>query len=112
MAAQHGYVYSLLKNRRTIRLINLASEVTAAGLFASLQELNLNHEPLPSYSALSYCWEGQKADCPIICDNATLNITKNCHDAMLKLREVDKPAALWIRSVEPGRERQPSNAHG
>lgn len=99
MAETVSYRHSPITQDCDIRLLNIEPALQGAELRISLHQVCLNHEGLPAYSALSYCWEGQIPDCPVLCDGAILNVTKNCEEALTRLRSRNQTITIWIDGI-------------
>ncbi|KAK3683276.1 hypothetical protein LTR37_020389 [Vermiconidia calcicola] len=99
MVVPTSYQHLPLTSTRNIRLLNIHPGSDSSELRLDIQQVCLDDKTLPPYSALSYCWEGQASDCPTLCDDATLHVTKNCKDAMMKLRMPEETVTLWIDSI-------------
>jgi hypothetical protein len=52
-----------------------------------------------SYEALSYVWGAHVGDCRIDCEGETLFVTKNCEEALRRLRRPKKVRTLWVDSI-------------
>lgn len=100
MSKYPSYKHRPLTAPRSFRVIDVeAALTTSADLRCELREVVLEDDCLPKYSALSYCWEDQIPDRPILCNGGILNITKNCFDAMVRLRKSEAKITLWIDSI-------------
>ncbi|KAK5940735.1 hypothetical protein PMZ80_007152 [Knufia obscura] len=100
MTSSSEYRHVPLAEPRNIRVLDVEpASATSTELRCKLRQVSLEAVPLAKYSALSYCWGGQIPDHPVLCDGALLNITKNCLDAIMKLRRPQDTITLWIDSI-------------
>jgi hypothetical protein len=93
MSGEGRSIYKPLTDRR-IHLLRMAAGRRGDPNTSLLLPVSL--EELPSYSALSYTWGDPKPTHSIICDCTAVNITKNLHDALLRLRSTDEACLVWI----------------
>jgi hypothetical protein len=95
-ASQPGYPYRKLPFA-TIRLLHIFGGV-GTDLVCDLEVASITK--LPTYEALSYCWGDSSDRYPIKCNGvAGLAITKNLHDALLRLRMPSKPRLIWADAI-------------
>ncbi|CZR62733.1 related to heterokaryon incompatibility protein het-6 [Phialocephala subalpina] len=82
---------------RKFRLITLlpGSDPEALQCLLNVASLNTN----PNYEALSYVWGDPKEKVPIICNGAELEITRDLHIALRRLRHVDRSRTLWVDAI-------------
>ena len=98
MADTTSYVYKPLANLRSIRLFDLQPGILGEPLECSLWDYGLND--VPEYTAISYVWgdpllEGQT----VSCRGRWLDVTKTLHDALVKLRDVQRSRLLWADRI-------------
>jgi hypothetical protein len=77
------------------------------GIEVDLEEGSLD-EP-PAYDAISYMWDGQLPDQPILCGGKVMLVTRNCHRILSCLIQdlprqgaldgPQKSRALWIDAI-------------
>ena len=92
------YVHSPLSETRSIRIIQLLPAKSSTWPIAcGLEEASLDAKP--EYTALSYAWDGQQLDCPIVCSGRRLLVTRNCQAALRQLRHSTDFLHLWIDSI-------------
>ncbi|KAI0534902.1 heterokaryon incompatibility protein-domain-containing protein [Xylaria digitata] len=98
------YLPEPLLTPRNIRVLDLhPSSDIAAPVHITLRQLCLNdRKTRDAYEALSYVWGSRAADVPIICEGKTILVTRNCHDALIRLRAgivSREPKCLWIDAI-------------
>jgi hypothetical protein len=83
---------------RSIRIFHLnpASE-TSSNMTGSLHETSLQHPA--AYNALSYEWGARKPRFSIGIGNGSIQVTKNCYGALLRLRHCARKRTLWIDAI-------------
>ncbi|KAF2813858.1 HET-domain-containing protein, partial [Mytilinidion resinicola] len=87
---------------RCIRALDVVrlSENAGHPLQYDLRIIDLDSEPSPSFTALSYAWGSQTLDSGVItCGSFTLPITQNCHCALQHLTEVFGRLTIWIDAI-------------
>ncbi|KAF2971856.1 hypothetical protein GQX73_g1678 [Xylaria multiplex] len=89
---------------RHIRVLDLhPSSDIAAPVRITLRQLCLSdRKTRDAYEALSYVWGSRAADVPIICGGKTILVTRNCYDALIRLRAgivSREPRCLWIDAI-------------
>jgi hypothetical protein len=97
------YQYTALKDDKSIRLLYLHT----AGSYHQLPiEVSLREFPidaLPNFGALSYAWstddEPASLSGELLCDGASIMITKNCEAALKRLRRPKEDQVLWVDAV-------------
>ncbi|KAK3315634.1 heterokaryon incompatibility protein-domain-containing protein [Apodospora peruviana] len=108
------YEHKPLSSPRSIRIIKLkgthrslrsrlsrlapAADEQPQPLEVELDEVSLDSSSPLSYEALSYTWDGQKADRSIKCHGRTMLVTRNCEMALFGLR-TKSTRCLWIDSI-------------
>ncbi|KAB5526422.1 heterokaryon incompatibility protein-domain-containing protein [Coniochaeta sp. 2T2.1] len=83
--------------RRSTRLLQLLPGLADEPINCSIANVNLCDNP--GYEALSYCWGNTANTIRISCDKEFLDVTHNLHDALVTLRDKDKPRTLWIDAI-------------
>jgi hypothetical protein len=67
----------------------------------SLREVRSSDEP--EYEALSYTWATENGDTTlsstVYCEGAAIQVTKNCEDALRRLRHRDGERILWVDAI-------------
>jgi hypothetical protein len=93
--------YAPLKYPDSIRLISLHSGEGASEIQISLREVRSRDEP--EYEALSYTWATEDGDTAlsstVYCEGAPIQVTKNCEDALRRLRNRDGERILWVDAI-------------
>ncbi|KAI9728295.1 MAG: hypothetical protein M1834_007699 [Cirrosporium novae-zelandiae] len=89
---------------RSIRIIQLdPALLSSSKLRIQLTEKTLSVTNPLRYEAVSYVWgsssQQRRLDRPIICYEKTLLVTRNCEEALLRLRRRTKPRFLWIDAI-------------
>jgi heterokaryon incompatibility protein (HET) len=92
-------LYTELLRGFTIRLIELEegepdSEISIRLLIAEL-------DFAPQFEALSYVWGNPDPTkrTPITCNGRQLNVTRNLHAALRRIRYTDRPRILWVDAI-------------
>lgn len=81
-----------------IRLILLhPSQDPTSPICCNLATVSLNQKP--QYEALSYTWGSAKFPKHITLDKHDFSVTENLKDALLALRETNRPRYLWVDSI-------------
>jgi hypothetical protein len=86
------YRHTPLTKPHSIRLLSL-KPIPDESLTFELIETSLSH--LPKYEALSYAWDAQRPECPILCNGKSQFVTANCRAALLRLRQPSE-RLLWL----------------
>lgn len=92
----------LLAGSRCIRALDVVrlSENDSHPLQCDLRIIDLDSEPRPSFTALSYAWGAQTLDSSVItCGSFALPIPRNCHCALQHLTEVFGKLTIWIDAI-------------
>lgn len=98
MSSINRYKYFPLRSNRSTRVLILHPAINRnLPLKCELAEVSLDNNPV--YDALSYCWDSQVPDCPVVCEKRRLLVTKNCAQAMRLLRRTLQKVTLWIDSI-------------
>ena len=95
MSGEGRSIYQPLTNRR-IGLLRIAAGRQVDPITGLLLPVSLE---LPSDAALSYTWGDPKSTHSIICNGTVVNITKNLHDALLRLRSTDEACLVWANAI-------------
>src|ERR1700753_1696292 len=93
------YPYKALLTASSTRILKLLPGSKQAALSFELLEISLDPKPKCLYEALSYVWGSTDPPYFINCGNARIRITKNCHEALLRLRKRLKPRMLWVDAI-------------
>ncbi|KAL7791541.1 heterokaryon incompatibility domain-containing protein [Trichoderma ceciliae] len=97
------YQYRALKDVKSIRLLYLhtASSYHQLPINVSLREFPI--DSLPHFGALSYTWATEDGlvslSQELLCDGASIKITKNCEAALKRLRRPKEDQVLWVDAV-------------
>jgi hypothetical protein len=83
---------------KSIRILHLnpASEPSSS-ISGSLHETSLQNPA--AYDALSYQWGALEPSFSIGIGNGSIQVTKNCHEALLKLRHRTRKQTLWLDAI-------------
>ena len=93
-----AYKYSSLNPaRREIRVLIIHPGHRPAPVACSVFTVSLYDRP--DYTALSYVWGDPSNPQPITIDGATVHVTRNLYDALLRLRIDDSITMLWIDAI-------------
>ncbi|KAI0866957.1 heterokaryon incompatibility protein-domain-containing protein [Xylaria cubensis] len=65
----------------------------------SLERVSLVHDPLPSFTALSYAWGDEEATVPLKVSEMHLTVTRNLYTILETLISHDPPQHLWIDAL-------------
>jgi Heterokaryon incompatibility protein (HET) len=84
-------------NRRSIRLLQLLPSSTSEPIKCRIVNVDLYDNP--DYEALSYCWGDAANPIRIYSGNEYIEVTRNLHDALVHLRDVENPRTLWIDAI-------------
>jgi hypothetical protein len=88
--------YTTRLRGHTIRLIRLEPG-DGKQVACSLEHVSLDNNP--DYEAISYCWGKEQPSIPILCDGATLMVTRNLHDALHNFRCQNHNMRLWADAI-------------
>ena len=92
------YIYKPLASLRSIRLLNLLPGILGELLEYSLEEYGLDN--VPEYTAISYVWGDPLLKRQTVsCGGRRLDVTKTLYDALVKLRDVQRPRLLWADRI-------------
>jgi len=98
----HEYCYSPLSQPDSIRLLRLLpKETDPTNLRCELFEYSLHKTErlCHLYEAVSYVWGSTDDLQPIIVDNCSLEVTRNLHKLLLRLRDDSFPRTLWVDAI-------------
>jgi hypothetical protein len=90
-------LYLPLIDGQLIRLFYLPPGDADNAIKIQLFIVELGHHP--PFEALSYVWGDAKDILPITCNDKTMTVTKNLHDALKRLRYPDKIRTLWADAI-------------
>jgi hypothetical protein len=82
---------------RSIRLLHLQPGSPGEPVNCSLVHQNLYDKP--DFEALSYCWGDAANPVRINIGEEYIDVTRNLHDALLKLRDKENSRTLWIDAI-------------
>jgi hypothetical protein len=93
------FLYSPLQpEQKHIRLVTIhASPMLSQPIRCSLSTYPI--QEAPEYNALSYCWGETQEHQPIFLDEKHFLVTKNLFEALLHLRQPDRPTIVWIDAI-------------
>jgi hypothetical protein len=95
------YEYTPLQFADSIRLLVLHSGEKSSPIRISLREVGSTDES--EYEALSYTWATEDGDATlssvISCNGAHIGITKNCENALRRIRNRDSHRVLWVDTI-------------
>ena len=102
-------LYRPLHGKR-IRLFHLnpASEYSSS-ISGSLHETSLQN-PV-AYDAISYQWGMREPGFLIAVGNGRIQVTKNCHEALLRLRHRNRKQKLWLDAICIDQENEKDKSH-
>lgn len=92
--------YELLSednNKSPTRLLQLLPGSIDEPIECSIVNVNLYNNP--DYEALSYCWGDAANPIRIHIGKEYLDVTRNLHDALVRLRDVENSRTLWIDAI-------------
>lgn len=109
-ASQLYQKISIRENPRNIRILHLhprRSNGTTEILEGTLEVLTLPRMESgartgSTYTALSYVWgtqEDARSQYTITCNGCAIQITRNCFNALLKVRDLHGSIAIWVDSI-------------
>lgn len=84
-------------NDGSTRLLQLLPGATGEPIKGSIVNVNLCDNP--GYEALSYCWGDTANTIRIYIGKEYIDVTRNLHDALVKLRDKGDPRTLWIDTI-------------
>jgi tetratricopeptide (TPR) repeat protein len=94
------FKYKPLKSTRSTRVIDLyPSRYKSAALVIGLREVELDENDPPSYAAISYSVDRQKADKRVFCHGKKFMVSKNVEDVLRQFRQPEKMSWLWIDAI-------------
>jgi Heterokaryon incompatibility protein (HET) len=94
---EHKPLNRITRNSQPFRLL----EIQPCSHLSSQVECKLHHDNLlakPSFKALSYVWGDHSIKVPILLDSKRYDVTRNCHGALLRLRELGE-TMVWIDAI-------------
>lgn len=84
---------------KTIRVLELHPGRKSDEIRCSLQHCPFPPDETTSYESLSYCWGGGENTIPIKLDGYRIEVTKNLHAALVRLRSENEIRRLWIDAI-------------
>ncbi|CAM1510213.1 Fc.00g005480.m01.CDS01 [Cosmosporella sp. VM-42] len=84
-------------DRREIRLLHISPGSRDEPIKTELSRVSLDETP--SYSVLSYSWGPENDKVPIQVQGKDLQVTRNLHQCLMKLRQETAPFVIWIDAV-------------
>ena len=84
-------------NKRSTRLVQLLPGSTGEPIQCSIMNVNLYDNP--DYEALSYCWGDAANPIRVYSGKEYIDVTRNLHDALVKLRDAENSRTLWIDAI-------------
>jgi hypothetical protein len=91
------YQYDALPDGQSIRMLTLYPGALDDPLEGNLKFFNVTSSE--SYESLSYVW-GKPDRChEIICNGQRIGLTTSLHDALRRLRHLDRPRRLWADQI-------------
>ncbi|UKZ90839.1 uncharacterized protein TrAFT101_005838 [Trichoderma asperellum] len=97
------YQYKALKDGKSIRLLYLHTSSSYHQLPIEVSLCEFPIDACPSFGALSYAWsiddDPAPSDRELLCDGASIKITKNCEAALKRLRRPKQDQILWVDAV-------------
>jgi hypothetical protein len=91
------YHYSPLLGSRTIRLVALHPGDDGNPIRCNLFVANLDQNPI--YHGLSYAWGDPSSTVPIICSDASIDVTINLSSALRRLRHRSESVTVWADAL-------------
>lgn len=87
-----------LGEARHIRLIRLETpRHSSRPLQCQIHQVCLDDNP--EYSAMSYAWDAERQNTPLICGGKQLLITPNCEKALRRFAKIPAGQVLWVDSI-------------
>ncbi|KAF5549583.1 heterokaryon incompatibility het-6 [Fusarium mexicanum] len=96
-------IYPMLTGRSHIRLLELLPAPREKALEGRFQVVDI--EQMPAYEALSYTWADGNNDASLCqrifigLGNRALPITRNCHQALSRLRRKTESLLIWVDAI-------------
>lgn len=108
------YHYEAFSDKESIRVLTLfPSKLLSAEIHIKLSIVRLIDNP--GYEALSYTWgtiNGDASLCSTIyCDGGQIKVTRNCEDALRRLRREDAERILWVDAICINQKNDEEKAH-
>lgn len=92
--------YTNLKTPQSFRLLRiLAASSGLDDINCTLEDYNRDDKHCPPYAALSYTWGDADVRTPIKVNGATILVTTNLYDALLRLRRNIPNILIWIDAL-------------
>lgn len=87
-------MYKPLTSPTTIRVLHVHPAPEADPLTCSLEHCDLDRNP--EYEAVSYVWGDSDLSCSVTCDYKITPVTRSLHEALLRVRLLDRRRTVWI----------------
>jgi hypothetical protein len=94
----------LLPGSKYIRVLDVeqapGSQLDSDSVHGNIRVIDLDQNPTPAFSALSYVW-GPHSTLPktILCGAIAITVTDSCHSALLHLRGKIGSFTIWIDAI-------------
>jgi hypothetical protein len=82
-----------------IRILELDLGRKGEKITCSLQQISFPPADGESYEPLSYCWGDAKNKVSITVDDCSVDVTRNLHAALDRLRLTDKKRRMWVDAI-------------
>ena len=92
-------LYSPLLGNTIIRLLALKAGPQEHVIQCSFIYLDLTSQDLPAYEAISYAWGDPSDTLEISCQYNTVQITRNLHDVLKRIRYSDRIRYIWADAL-------------
>ncbi|KAE8447643.1 hypothetical protein EG329_010614 [Mollisiaceae sp. DMI_Dod_QoI] len=90
---------SLTEGCKAIRVLELHPGRKGDGIACSLKQCSFPPGDGAVYEPLSYCWGDARNKAPITVDGVSVEVTRNLHAALLRLRLEDEDRRLWVDAI-------------
>ncbi|KAL1646839.1 hypothetical protein SLS58_002974 [Diplodia intermedia] len=92
------YSYTRLRHTDETRLLTIQPGEGETDVHCTLHHVRFSERPV--YEALSYTWGGKEKPCRIECgEGSELAVTRNCFNAIKRLRRAARSRTVWIDAV-------------
>ncbi|KAF9736360.1 hypothetical protein PMIN03_010192 [Paraphaeosphaeria minitans] len=93
----HQNLYSPFRPPSSFRVLELQPGHSSSPVRCNL--LNAALDNAPNYEALSYCWGDPKDTRTVTCNGRKFPVTKNLHEALVRLRRRSGKRTLWVDAL-------------